>query len=251
VPKPSTRAGVGTITAVGTITVVVVEPWPVVRAALRAMLARDGDIEVVGEADSVTGAAGMLRDVAPDVVLVDTGGSDDLFAGLRDVRRDCPGASIVLLGDRAGDQDVFRALQAGAAAHVATTVRPAELAETIRAVASGRYPIDLEVAARPLVARRVLDAFQRTGAMVPGSARHGRSPFTPLTRRETTVLTAISEGMSNKLVANELGLSEHTVRNVVKSVLRKLAVNNRTEAVVVAIRESWIRVPEPVPSGLH
>jgi DNA-binding NarL/FixJ family response regulator len=78
-----------------------------------------------------------------------------------------------------------------------------------------------------------------------------RSPFTPLSKRETTVLTAISEGMSNKLIAHQLGLSEHTVRNIVKSVLRKLAVNNRTEAVVVAIRESWIGRPDSSASGLH
>ena len=246
-PKVSTPA---TATPV---TVALVEPWGVVRAALREMLCRQEGIEIVGEASSLDGAAQVLHDAPADVVLVDTAiGTDELLQGLQRLKRECPGTSIILIGDRAGDQDVFQALQAGAAAHVVSTARPAELAEAIRAVGSGLYPIDAEVAARPFVARRVLEAFRDAAAVGRfDSPARARVAFTPLTRRETEVLTAISEGMSNKQIEAVLAISEHTVRNIVKAVLRKLAVNNRTQAVVVAIRDSLIPPPEHVPTSVH
>jgi DNA-binding NarL/FixJ family response regulator len=246
-PKVSTPASATPVT------VALVEPWGVVRAALRELLGRQTGIEIVGEASSLAGAAQVLHDTPADVVLVDTAiGGEELLKGLQHLKRVCPGSSIILLGDRAGDMDVFQALQAGAAAHVVSTVRPADLAEAIRAVASGQYPIDAEVAARPVVARRVLEAFRDAAAVGRFDApARARVEFTPLTRRETEVLTAISEGMTNKQIEAVFAISEHTVRNIVKAVLRKLAVNNRTQAVLVAIRDSLIPPPEHVPSSVH
>ena len=235
-----------TRTASRSIRIVLVEPYALVRAALREILGRERDVEIVGEEATIADAAALLRSDPADVILVDTETmGEDLVPELQQLKRECPGAAIVLLGHQRGDRELFRAVQAGAAAHVQDAVRPAELARTIRAVAAGEYLIDADVAARPVVAHRVLDVFREatlTGEILVGDPP--RRAFTRLTRRETQVLTAISEGMSNKEIASVLTISEHTVRNTVKAVLRKLAVNNRTRAVLVALRESWIPTPE-------
>jgi DNA-binding NarL/FixJ family response regulator len=101
------------------------------------------------------------------------------------------------------------------------------------------------VAARPAVARRVLEVFREASlagqlAEKPDALR----PMVQLSAREIAVLEAIGRGMSNKDIAASLSISQHTVSNHVKSVLRKLAVNNRTQAVLIALRNSWIAMPE-------
>lgn len=235
------------------IRIVLVEPYTLVRAALQEILGRERDLEIVREEATIADAAAYLRNDPADVVLVDTEMlGEDLVTALQQLKRECPGAAIVLLGHQRGDRELFQAVQAGAAAHVLDVVRPTELARTIRAVAAGEYLIDAEVAARPVVAHRVLDVFRE--ATMAGEILVGDPPrraFTRLTRRETQVLTAISEGMSNKEIATVLSISEHTVRNTVKAVLRKLAVNNRTRAVLVALREAWIPAPESTRPSVH
>lgn len=235
------------------IRIVLVEPYEVVRTALRAMLDNARDVEIVREETCLPAALETLPDDPPDVVLVGSDiAAEALVPALQRLKRDCPATSIVVLGHRQDDSDLFRSIQAGAAAHISDTIRPAELARTLRAVAAGEYLIDAEVAARPLVARRVLDAFRE--ATLAGEILDDDPPrraFTRLTKRETEVLIAISEGMANKEIAALLAISPHTVRNIVKAVLRKLAVNNRTRAVLVALRESWIPAPSSRRVSLH
>ena len=110
-------------------------------------------------------------------------------------------------------------------------------------MADGEYLIDDEVAARPAVARHVLAAFR--DASVFGELANddlGESAFAPLSAREAEILEAIAKGLTNKGVGEALSISEQTVKNHVTSILRKLAVNDRTQAVLYALRKSWISI---------
>ena len=228
------------------IRIVIVEPYALVRASLHEILDWEQGLAIVGEVADVGAAIALVRDDPVDVVLVDAEPAiADLVPVLQRLKRECPASPVVLIGHRRDDSELFEAIKAGAAAHVLDTARPPELIRTIRAVAAGEYLIDASVAARPAVAARVLEVFRdasRSGDLPDHEARS--RAFEQLSAREREILTAISQGMSNKDIARALSISPHTVHNVVQSALRKLAVNNRTQAVLVALRESWIRLPD-------
>jgi DNA-binding NarL/FixJ family response regulator len=228
------------------IRVAIVERYALVRAALREMLEHDRDVQIVGEEPSVPIVLSTLRRDPADVVVVHAGGNSETdLAALQRIRREWPNSAVIVLGRQRSDSEVFWAIQAGAAAHLDDAAHGADLVRTIRAVAAGEYLIDAEVAARPVVARRVLDAFREASfAAEVLDGDPSRRAFTRLSNREVEILTAISEGLSNKEMAVRFSISQHTVNNTVKAVLRKLAVNNRTKAVLIALRESWIPIPE-------
>ncbi len=228
---------------------VVVEQHALVRAVLREILGGQPDIDIVAEAADVDDAIAIIRDETPDVVLVDTELPIALMVpAIQRLKRECPGSPVVLLGHRRNDDELFAALQAGVSAHVLDDARTSELVRTIRAVAQGEYLIDEAVAARPAVARRVLEAFR--DASLLGEVATGdlaATAFAPLSPREAQVLEAIAQGMTNKSVGEALSISERTVKNHVTSILRKLAVNGRTQAVLYALKKSWISISDEPP----
>jgi DNA-binding NarL/FixJ family response regulator len=220
-----------------------------VRAVLREIVGGQPDIDIVAEAADVDEAIAIIRDLTPDVVLVDTELPISMMVpAVQRVKRECPGSQIVLLGHERGDDELFAALQAGVAAHVLDDARPSELVRTIRAAANGEYLIDDAVAARPAVARRVLEAFwdaslldeAATGALAPAA-------FAPLSVREAEILEAIAQGLTNRSVGERLSISEATVKSHVTSILRKLAVNGRTQAVLYALKKNWISITDEPP----
>ena len=228
------------------IRMVVVEQHTLVRAVLRQMIDDQGDIEITDEVDDVQAAIAIAQDDPPDVILVDAEPPiAHMVPSLQRLKRECPNTKVVLLGHRRDDEELFRAIQSGAAAHVVDDARPSELLRTIRAVAKGEYLIDESVTARPSVARRVLEAFRDASLLGENGEGGGADPaFAPLSRREAEILECIGLGRSNREVAALLSISEKTVKNHVTSILRKLAVNDRTQAVLHALRKSWISYPE-------
>ncbi len=231
------------------IRVVLVEQLALVRALLREIIGGQPDIDIVAEAADVDDAIAIIRHETPDVVLVDTELPISLMVpAIQRLKRECPGSQIVLLGQPGSDDELFAALQAGVAAHVLDDARPSELVRTIRAAADGEYLIDGAVAARPAVARRVLEAFWDTsllGEVATGD--HAATAFAPLSARETEILEAIAQGLTNKSVGERLSISEATVKNHVTSILRKLAVNGRTQAVLYALKKNWISLSDEPP----
>jgi DNA-binding NarL/FixJ family response regulator len=228
---------------------VLVEPHALVRAVLRDIVDPEPDIEIVGESPDVDGAIPIVRDETPDVVLVDTDGPiAAVVPAVQRLKHECPGSAVVILGDRRSDDELFAAIQSGAAAHLLGDVRPGGLIRTIRAVADGEYLIDDAVAARPAVARHVLEAF-RDASLLGQIATEDLAvtAFAPLSDREAEILKAIARGMTNRDVAEALGISEQTVKNHVTSILRKLAVNDRTQAVLYALKKSWISISSEPP----
>ena len=231
------------------IRMVLVEKHALVRALLREIVGGQPDIDIVAEVADVEDAIEIIRDETPDVVLVDTDVPISLVVpAVQRLKRECPGSPVVLVGHRRNDDDLFAALQAGVAAHVLDDARPSELVRTIRAVAAGEYPIDAAVAARPVVARHVLEAFRDASLLGEvASADLAATAFTPLSPREMEVLEAIAQGLTNRAVGEALSISERTVKNHVSSILRKLAVNGRTQAVLFAVKKSWIGISDAPP----
>jgi DNA-binding NarL/FixJ family response regulator len=218
--------------------------------ALRTTLLRRGiedrlgaelDLEVVATADDGPSALRAVIAAAPEIVLIDgVLAAPAGFDTIPRIRRELPSAAIIVLVAVKGADSLFAAIRSGAAAFIGSEISPDELVATIRRVAAGAYLINDLVATNPAVAGRVLDEFRTLLAHDPAAA----SVFRPLSAREFEVLDQIARGMSNKQVGFALSISEQTVKNHMSNILRKLAVNDRTHAVVFAMRQGWIPMSE-------
>jgi DNA-binding NarL/FixJ family response regulator len=123
--------------------IVVVEPYALVRASLTEIMGAEPDFDVVGEVPDVSAAIAFVRDEPVDVVVIDAEPPIlPLVPAVHRLRRECPSAAVVLIGHRRDDEELFRAIEAGASAYVLDTVRPAALTATMREVATGEYVID-------------------------------------------------------------------------------------------------------------
>lgn len=190
-----------------------------VRAGLRSFLDLQEDMEVVGEAGTAEEAIALVPRLTPDVVLMDLVLPG--LSGVDAVRRlkvDHPELKVLVLTSFSGEDAVLPAVRAGAAGYLLKDVKPAELAEAIRTVHRGGAPLD------PQVAVTVMRSVTEPAA-------------DPLTPREREVLGLIARGLSNRLIARELALSEKTVKAHVSAVLSKLGVADRTQAALWAVRK--------------
>jgi len=222
------------------IRVVLADPSEFTLVGLKQILERDPGIEVVAAVSDGEDAIARTAELEPDVVVLEMdlpGISGDRAA--QRIRRDMPRIGIVMLTGRDEEQRLFDAIRAGAAAYLKKDCEPAELIDTIRKVKDGQFLINEKVFSRPAVASRVLSEFRELSVYGPGSTH----VFAPLSPREVQILDNIAQGKTNKEVAYSLAISEQTVKNHMSSILRKLSVNDRTQAVVYAIRQGWINVP--------
>lgn len=223
------------------IQVLIVDDHPLYRRGVRGSLEAESDIIVVGEAADGAAAVQQADLVLPDVVLVDI--NMPQMNGLevtRILKRRHPQMGIIILTMHEDDEQLFHAIRVGAAAYCTKDVLPEEIIKLIRRVARGEYLINENVLQRPFVATRVLDQFREL-AQVDSSSAH---VFSPLTPREVEILDCVAQGNSNKEIAKMLNISDQTVKNHITSILRKLAVNDRTQAVIYALRHGWIRLIE-------
>ncbi|HMQ32605.1 MAG TPA: response regulator transcription factor [Chloroflexaceae bacterium] len=237
------------------IRLLIVDDHPLFRQGVRWALADEEDISVVGEAASGELALEWLAtsgaDRDPNVMLVDLNlpGMNGLDV-TRQVRRQYPGLGVVMLSMHESDEQAFNALRAGAAAYRSKDVKPQALVEILRRVARGEYVINDVVLEEPRVASRVLTQFRSLPQALPQAPEAADVPiFTPLSDREIEVLERIAAGGSNKEIADSLGISTQTVKNHISSILRKLSLNDRTQAVLFALRRGWIETPNEIRQG--
>jgi DNA-binding NarL/FixJ family response regulator len=221
--------------------ILLVDDHALFRVGMRQILEREEDFDVVAEAEDSRSAFDAAIEHTPDIVLMDLslpapGGIETT----QRVKREVPSAGIVVLAVNEDEDQLFDAIRAGAAAFILKDVGPDDLVTIIRRVSAGEYLINDKVFAKPSVASRVLKEFRELAVYGQESA----PIFAPLSPREVEILDNIAQGMTNKQVAYALSISEQTVKNHMSSILRKLSVNDRTQAVVYAMKQGWIRVPE-------
>jgi DNA-binding NarL/FixJ family response regulator len=143
------------------------------------------------------------------------------------------------------ENQVLHAIRAGASAFYPKDVAPETLLDAIHQVSQGLYVIDETVLSKPELATWITERFHEFGAFWEGK----EDLFMPLSRREMDILQLITRGRSNKEAAQELGISYQTVKNHMTSILRKLAVNDRTQAAIYALRQGWIRLQDIEEEG--
>jgi DNA-binding NarL/FixJ family response regulator len=230
------RRNVGEVTRI-----LIVDDHALFRVGIANILGREPDFEVVGEADDSRSAIDRSIETSPNVILMDLslpapGGIETT----QRIKRELPSTAIIVLAVSEDEDALFDAIKAGAAAFILKDVGPDDLVTIIRRVVSGEYLINDKVFAKPSVASRVLKEFRELAVY----GQEAAPIFAPLSPREVEILDNIAQGMTNKQVAYALSISEQTVKNHMSSILRKLSVNDRTQAVVYAMRQGWIRMPE-------
>jgi DNA-binding NarL/FixJ family response regulator len=221
--------------------ILLVDDHALFRVGMRRILEAEPDFDILGEADDGRQAYTVAIETSPDVVLLDLslpapGGVDAMSR----IKRELPSTGIIALAVAEEEEQLFEAIKAGAAAFITKDVSPTDLVTIIRRVRSGEYLINDKVFARPEVASRVLKEFRELAIY----GQEAAPIFAPLSPREVEILDNIARGMTNKQVAYELSISEQTVKNHMSSILRKLSVNDRTQAVVYAMKQGWIKIPD-------
>ncbi|HEY5474178.1 MAG TPA: response regulator transcription factor [Candidatus Limnocylindrales bacterium] len=222
-------------------TILLVDDHALFRVGMRNILEKEPGMEIIGEAEDTRGAFDLAIQLSPDIILMDLslpppGGIETT----QRIKRELPSAGIIVLAVNEDEDALFDAIKAGAAAFILKDVSPDDLVAIIRRVAAGEYLINDKVFAKPAVASRVLKEFRELAIY----GQEAAPIFAPLSPREVEILDNIAQGMTNKQVAYALSISEQTVKNHMSSILRKLSVNDRTQAVVYAMRQGWIRMPE-------
>ncbi|MBG6237845.1 DNA-binding NarL/FixJ family response regulator [Mycetocola sp. CAN_C7] len=201
------------------IRVFVVDDHEIVRRGVAALLDNEPDIEIVGEAGSVAHARPRIAATAPDIALLDMRLPDgDGIDLCRDVRSQNPDVRCIILTAHDDDEAVYAAVLAGASGYVLKDMRSSALIDAVRAVAAGRQLLD------PAISRMAVTRI---------SARPSSSPIDTLNPREREILELIAEGMTNRQIGETLALAEKTVKNYVSSLLAKLGIQRRTQAVAV------------------
>jgi DNA-binding NarL/FixJ family response regulator len=201
--------------------VLLIENQPLTRLGVRAVLEKETDIEIAGEADNPVDGFASFRSLRPDVTILglrfpESCSIDDLDSYFLEV----PKAKIIVLAEHAGDAEIARALKKGAAGYICKDISADDLVKAIRTVAAGRKYIPDDIA-------RVL------------SENFGREELTPA---ESNVLRMIVGGMSNKEIAFALDVSENTIKSHIQNIFGKIGVSDRTSAATTAIKRGLVRV---------
>jgi two-component system NarL family response regulator len=203
------------------IRVIVVDDHTLMREGVAAVIARQPDMIVVGEAVNGEDALALVESEQPDVLLLDL--RMPKLNGVAVIERlcpKCPGLAIVVLSTYDTDDDIIRALRAGAKAYLLKDTPPGELADCVRAVHGGRNYVSAAI-----------------GAKLAAQATQ-----TSLTFRELDVIKLIARGCLNKEIADRLDVTEGTVKSHTSALFSKLGVSNRTEAVREAVRRGLVRL---------
>jgi two-component system response regulator DevR len=213
------------------IRVFLLDDHEIVRRGVRELLDSVDDIEVVGEAATAAEAMQRVPATTPDVAVLDVRLPDGNGVDVcRDLRSVMPELRCLMLTSFNDDEALFDAIMAGAAGYVLKEVRGSDLIDSVRRVAAGQSLLD------PFVTARVLERLRNP----PKDALTAS-----LTPQETTILSYLADGLTNRQIAEKMFLAEKTVKNYVSNLLAKLGMNHRTQAAVYAARLSERRAPTP------
>jgi DNA-binding NarL/FixJ family response regulator len=217
-----------------TISVVIADDHTLVREGTKQMLEGQSGIEIVGEASDGEQAIRLAATLKPDVILMDIAmpGVNGIEATRR-IKQEWPHISVLVLTAYDDDQYIDALLDAGAAGYLLKNVSAEELARSVRAVAEGESVLHPDVASK---------VFKRLTSRERPESEEGLTDA--LTERESTVLGLAAKGLSNKMIAKELSLSDRTVQVHLSNIFGKLGVASRTEAVITGLRRGLLRLEE-------
>jgi DNA-binding NarL/FixJ family response regulator len=205
----------------GIIKVLCVDDHPLVRKGIASILANEPDMILVAEANNGREAVSLFKEHKPDVVLMDLRMPDlDGTSATRIIRQEAPDARIIALTSYDGDQDIYRALEAGVRGYILKEMVHTEVVRAIRTVHSGKRLMPQEVA------ERLSEYF----------------PQVALTPREVEVLGCVAKGMANKEIATKLGTASGTVKMHIQNILAKLGASDRTHAVTIAMERGILHL---------
>jgi DNA-binding NarL/FixJ family response regulator len=225
----------------GEITIVVVDDHPLFRQGVVDILSSDSDFKVIGQAQNGVDAVDLIRNLTPAVAVVDIN-----LPGLngqqvvRQINQDKIPTRVVLLTAYDDHEQIINSARAGASAYCAKDVDPQQLMQIIREVTNGKYFFDDNLFTLIEFKKWLANELEknRNPFSDPGN------PFHPLSNREMEVLSWVVKGNSNKEIASNMGISQQTVKNHVTSILRKFGVEDRTQAVVFALKQGWVSLYE-------
>lgn len=233
------------------INLMIVDDHPLFRQGLVDVLETDAGLAIVAAAANGDAAIYLAGERQPDIVLMDVNLPD--MNGLQVTRRilaQSPETKVIILTGYDDAEQVYHALQLGAVAYCAKDVPPEGLLNTIHAVYEGNYVIHSQV----LTEEEIGAWFQRRATRYSAypteeqpSTGTSTATLTPLSPREMEILELVTRGASNKEIAHRLTISQQTVKNHMTAVLRKLRVDDRTQAAVYALRHGWVRLDSATP----
>jgi len=223
-----------------TVRVLIVDDHPLFRTGLQKAIDLEDDITVVGHCESGEQAILDIRHLNPDVVLLDINlpGMNGLQVA-RQIKSEPNSPAIVILTAYHDDEQVILTMRSGASAYSGKDVLPDTLLSIIRDVNQGYFIINER--------RMVSDELEkwlneRVEAVTGPYATEIDGQLVPLSPREMEILELVTQGMINKKIAHKLGISQQTVKNHMTSILRKLNVDDRTQAAIIALRRGWVRI---------
>jgi DNA-binding NarL/FixJ family response regulator len=211
------------------IKILIADDHPVVREGLMAMLSREADFNVVGEAKDGVEAVNKTKELSPDVILMDLRMPEmDGVEAMRQIRPAMPDVKFIILTTYSDDDYIFSGIEAGARAYLLKDAPREDLFKAIRSVYRGESLI------QPVVASKLLDRFSQLSRRTPSGEE--------LSERELEVLCLMAKGAANKEISAELNIAQSTVKTHITNIFQKLGVNDRTEAVTQALKKGIIRL---------
>ncbi len=223
--------------------VLIVNKQILVRDGLCQLLSSETSFEVIGMSPTEN-ILDTIEEKDPDVLLIDI--DYPTLSGLelsRKIKHSYPSCRMIVISPNFDNEELFETIKTGAVAYIDQKLSKQELINTIKQACHGEYPINESLLNKPKVAERVLKQFQD----MVGIGKNMDAVTAPLTNKETQVLKQITNGNSNKQIAQLMGTSEQTIKNQISSILRKLNANDRTHAVVLAVRRGLISFDETSP----
>lgn len=215
-----------------TIRILVADDHAIVREGLRALIATEPGLELIGEASDGLEAVDKALALKPDIILLDMMmPRKDGLGAIEDIIKENPNARILVLTSFAEDDKVFPAIKAGALGYLLKDSSPQELLQAIHNVHQG------EASLHPAIARKLMRELNQPPSLPPTTD--------PLTEREVDVLRLVAQGLSNDDIAEKLVVSERTVRTHVSHILDKLHLANRTQMALYAVREGIAKLDSP------
>lgn len=221
------------------ITLVIVDDHPIFRQGVVDSLSQEKDLRVVGQAADGNEGLAMIQQLEPDIAIVDVNLPELNGQHLtKQLKSQKSRTRVVLLTAYDDSSQAVHSMTAGAAAYCSKDIDPAKLVDVLHSVRDGDFVISEERFTEGGLTRWLAERTE----LAPAAYSNPGDPFEPLSNREMQVLECVTKGMSNKEIAQELGISHQTVKNHVTAILRKLRVDDRTQAAVYALRQGWVRL---------